>query len=115
MNTVTNLTKSLINAICSSEEYLDYQNAKKLIDSDFDLKSKINSFKAQQINMQIRLSQGDYVSNEEKQNLRDLYTQLIVDDNVDTYLRCEKSIFKTVTSIYDEIVDSIDIDLDFMQ
>lgn len=114
MDNVTNLTKNLINAICSSEAYLDYQTAKKLIDNDFSLKSKLNSFKSQQINMEIKLLQGDCVSNEEKQNLQNFYTELTLNDTIDTYLRCEKTILKTITNIYDEIVEAIDIDLDFM-
>lgn len=115
MNNVINLTKSLIDAIHTSEDYIDYQEAKRIIDSDFELKSKLKSFKTQQINMEIKLNQGTNISNEEKKNLQNLYTEVTLNEAIDTYLRCEKSIFKTVTNIYDEIVDSIDIDLDFME
>lgn len=114
MDNVSNLTKDLINTIKTSEEYLNYQKAKQFINSNLDNKNKVNLFKKMQIQMEIKLRQGINISDFERKELQDMYTDLTLDENINMYLIYEKIVFKTITSIYDELVNSIDVNLDFM-
>lgn len=110
MESVKNLTKNIVEAIHSSEEYLKYQTAKRFIDSDLESKNKIAQFKK----LQFELGAKQNISNEEKMNLQNLYTELMLNENIDNYLTYEMILFKMVSNIYDEIVDSVDIDIDFI-
>lgn len=115
MDNIENLTKNLIDAIRSSKEYLEYQNAKRAIESDFEASNKINSFRKLQINTEIKMKQGIEISNDEKYNLQNMYTELTLDDNIEAYLRCERIVFETISDIYDELVNSIDMNLEFIE
>ncbi len=115
MDNINRITKDLINSIHTSEEYLKYKKYKKIIDDNIELKNKINDFKKMQVQTEVKLTQGIFVSDDEKKELQNLYTELTLNENIDIYLQCEKILFKTIESIYDEIVNSIDISLDFIE
>lgn len=115
MDNIENLTKNLINSICASEEYAIYLKSKKIIDSDLSLKDTINSFKKSQIEMELDLKSGIMVSDEQKRSLQNLYTDLTLNENIDIYFRYERIIFKTIADIYDKLIDSIDMNLDFIK
>lgn len=110
MRIIENITKNLIDAIHSSEEYQSYEHFKNIIDNDLEAKNKINDFKHMQVEMYLKQN----IAENEKENLQNMYSELMLDENIDSYLNYEMRLFKTITRIYDEIVNSVDIDLDFM-
>lgn len=115
MDNIENLTRNLINSIHTSEEYTLYLKAKKYIDGNLSIRDTINSLKKAQIEMELNLKSGVLVSDEEKRKLQNLYTDLTLNENIDIYFRYERIIFETITDIYDNIINSIEMNLDFIE
>lgn len=111
---VDELIKQMINFIYESEEYKEYQRLKKVLEDNIELKNKINYLKKQQLEQELRKRNGEFVSEEEKRRLNELYAELVLDENVSGYLENERIVEDMIVKVYDDLADAVDLSLDFM-
>ncbi len=108
------LIKQMINFIYESERYKEYQRLKKVLENNIELKNKINYLKKQQLEQELRKRNGEFVSEEEKRRLNELYAELVLDENVSGYLENERIVEDMIVKVYDDLADAVDLSLDFM-
>ena len=111
---VDELIKQMINFIHESAEYKEYQRLKKVLEDNIELKNKINYLKKQQLEQELRKRNGESISEEEKRKLNELYTELVLNEDVSTYLENERIVEDMIVKVYDDLADAVELSLDFI-
>ena len=88
MNVYDTVNK-LAQEIKDSEEFKNYKKYKELVKSNQDINEKINKFETLRYEIQISAMQGMEVNKDKEKELQDIYTELLVKENVKEYFDAE--------------------------
>lgn len=88
MNVYDTVNK-LAQEIKNSEEYLKFKEAKKKLDSNNELKVKIDEFEKMRYEVQVLAMQGKQVEEEKNRKLQEMYTILIQNKEIKEYFDLE--------------------------
>ena len=86
---VYDTANKLASEIRSSEEYLNYKKAKKALESNSELKPKVDEFEKTRYDIQVLAMQGKEASEEKNRKLQEMYTMLIQNKEVKEYFDLE--------------------------
>ena len=97
----------LASEIKQSDEYKAYKNAKQQIESNAEIKSKINEFDKLRVDMQKAMLKGESTSNELSVKVQNLYTELYQNEIAKNYLESEMRFSVMVTDVNKIISEAI--------
>ena len=97
----------LASEIKQSDEYKAYKDAKQQIESNAEVKSKINEFDKLRVDMQKAMLKGESTSNELSIKVQNLYTELYQNEIAKNYLESEMRFSVMVTDINKIISEAI--------
>lgn len=97
----------LASEIKLTEEYKAYKNSKEQIESNVEIKSKIEEFDKLRVEMQKAMLKGETNSDELSVKLQNLYTELYQNEVAKNYLESEMRFSVMVTDINKIISEAI--------
>ena len=90
-----------------TDEYKAYKNSKQQIESNAEVKSKIDEFDKLRVEAQKAMLKGEANANELSVKLQNLYTELYQNENAKNYLEAEMRFSVMVTDINKIISEAI--------
>ena len=97
----------LASEIKQSDEYKAYKNSKQQIESNAEVKSKIDEFDKLRVEAQKAMLKGEANANELSVKLQNLYTELYQNEIAKNYLEAEMRFSVMVTDINKIISEAI--------
>ena len=97
---VYNEAHSLAKAIRESEEFKQYEAAKKKVADNPTLIEMINDFQTKQFEMQAKLMMGETASESVNSQIQDLYNIMMKDPLSAQYLQCEVRFSMMMNDVY---------------
>ena len=86
---VYDTANKLASEIKTSDEYTKFKQAKKQLDSNDELKTKIDEFEKMRYEIQVLAMQGKEVEEEKNRKLQEMYTILIQNKEIKEYFDLE--------------------------
>lgn len=86
---VYDTANKLAGEIKTSEEYLKFKDAKQKLDSNNELKKKVEDFEKMRYEIQVLAMQGKEVEEEKNKKLQEMYTILIENKEIKEYFDLE--------------------------
>lgn len=112
MRRIDELKREIIKEILHSEEYKEYRRLQNEIDRQPDLKRQVDEFRMKNFELQNSSDVPDMYSAME--SLNEQYADMRNQDVVNRYLMTEITFCRLVRDVCKDIMDSIDIELDFL-
>ena len=112
MEKLFELSDNLTNAIKSSKCYNDYLMSKERIKKDIDLCREINEFKKLHIDLKKKKNNGENITFDYEKTVSKKYYNLILNEDVKTFLVNEQILVKLIGDIYNHITTECILDLD---
>lgn len=97
----------LASEIKESEEYKTYKDAKQKLNSNMEIKNKVQEFDKLRVDIQKAMLKGESNSNELSVKLQNLYTELYQNEIAKNYLDSEMKFSVMVTDINKIISEAI--------
>lgn len=97
----------LAQEIRTSNEYVEYKKAKQAIESNADLKQKIDEFEKLRYDVQVLSMQGKQVDEEKNRKLQEMYTILIQNKDIKEYFDLEVKFNVMLADINKIIAESV--------
>ena len=97
----------LAQEIRTSNEYVEYKKAKQAIESNTDLKQKIDEFEKLRYDVQVLSMQGKQVDEEKNKKLQEMYTILIQNKDIKEYFDLEVKFNVMLADINKIIAESV--------
>ncbi len=97
----------LAQEIRTSNEYVEYKKAKQAIESNADLKQKIDEFEKLRYDVQVLSMQGKQVDEEKNKKLQEMYTILIQNKDIKEYFDLEVKFNVMLADINKIIAESV--------
>ncbi len=107
MMNIYDTANKLASEIKQSDEYKAYKDSKQQIESNAEIKSKINEFDKLRVDMQKAMLKGESTSNELSVKVQNLYTELYQNEIAKNYLESEMRFSVMVTDINKIISEAI--------
>lgn len=109
MKEVYEAVDNLIDVICETKQYEDYQRVKAKLASEPELKEQIDEFRQRNFNLQI--SDMDSIKlMEETDKFEREYEDFRVNPLVNEFLAAELAFNRMMQRVYDEIMEGIEYD-----
>lgn len=115
MDDIINYAKELSYLIKDSQYYKKYLAAKKTIECDKALASKINDFKKIHLNMEFNKAQGIFPNEDEELMLSNLYSEIMVHHDAREFLEQERQVADLFKNVLDVVLSEAQVDLDFLK
>ena len=97
----------LAQEIKSSEEYTKYKEAKQKIESNQELKTKVDEFEKTRYEVQVLAMQGKEVEEEKNKKLQEMYTVLIQNKEIKEYFDLEVKFNVMLADVNKIIAESV--------
>ena len=97
----------LAQEIRTSNEYVEYKKAKQAIESNADLKQKVDEFEKIRYDVQVLSMQGKQVDEEKNKKLQEMYTILIQNKDIKEYFDLEVKFNVMLADINKIIAESV--------
>ncbi len=97
----------LASEIRSSEEYEKYKKAKQALESNSELKAKVDEFEKTRYDVQVLAMQGKEVEEEKNRKLQEMYTILIQNKEIKEYFDLEVKFNVMIADVNKIIAESI--------
>lgn len=97
----------LAQEIRTSNEYIEYKKAKESINSNIDLKNKVDDFEKIRYDVQVLGMQGKTVDEEKNKKLQEMYTILIQNKDIKEYFDLEVKFNVMLADINKIIAESV--------
>ena len=107
MMNIYDTANKLASEIKQSDEYKAYKDSKQQIESNAEIKSKINEFDKLRVDMQKAMLKGESTSNELSVKVQNLYTELYQNEIAKNYLESEMRFSVMVTDVNKIISEAI--------
>ena len=104
---VYDTANKLASEIKSSEEYKKYKEAKKRLDSNSELKAKVDEFEKMRYEVQVLAMQGKEVEEEKNKKLQEMYTILIQNKEIKEYFDLEVKFNVMIADVNKIIAESV--------
>ncbi len=115
MNTYVDKTKKFILELEKEKAYIDYVNYKNIVEKDSDLKSKLELYIKRRFEIQVDTNYGAYNSYEQLIMLNREYQELLAEPLVQKFLKAELEFSKLMEGVFEEISNSLPLDLSFLK
>ena len=113
MTNLNDAINMLIKAIHESSQYKAYKEIKLKINEDEESR-KLDEFRNQRFKLELKNLNGTIPSQEEFNSVQDAYSSLMMNSDISTFIQAEIELSKFIMEIYNNIGDSLDINLDFI-
>ncbi len=97
----------LAQEIKTSEEYIQYKDAKKKIEANQELKKKVDDFEKTRYEVQVLAMQGKEVEEEKNKKLQEMYTVLIQNKEIKEYFDLEVKFNVMLADVNKIIAESV--------
>ena len=97
----------LAQEIKTSEEYIQYKDAKQKIEANQELKKKIDDFEKTRYEVQVLAMQGKEVEEEKNKKLQEMYTVLIQNKEIKEYFDLEVKFNVMLADVNKIIAESV--------
>ena len=104
---VYDTANKLAGEIKTSEEYLKYKEAKKSLDSNVELKKKVEDFEKLRYEVQLLAMQGKEVEEDKNKKLQEMYTILIQNKEIKEYFDLEVKFNVMIADVNKIIAESV--------
>lgn len=104
---VYDTANKLAEEIKKSEEYKSFKKIKKELENNIELKNKIKEFEQKRQQMQMLTIQGIEPTTEKAQEIQDMYTELLNDQNAKEYFETEMKFSVLIADVNKIIGDAI--------
>ena len=104
---VYDTANKLAGEIKSSEEYKKYKAAKKCLDSNAELKKKVEDFEKLRYEVQLLAMQGKEVEEDKNKKLQEMYTILIQNKEIKEYFDLEVKFNVMIADVNKIIAESV--------
>ncbi len=104
---VYDTANKLASEIRTSEEYTKFKEAKQKLDSNNELKAKIDEFEKMRYDVQVLAMQGKVVEEEKNKKLQEMYTMLIQNKEIKEYFDLEVKFNVMLADINKIIAESV--------
>ncbi len=104
---VYDTANKLAGEIKISEEYLKYKEAKKSLDSNVELKKKVEDFEKLRYEVQLLAMQGKEVEEDKNKKLQEMYTILIQNKEIKEYFDLEVKFNVMIADVNKIIAESV--------
>jgi len=104
---VYDTANKLASEIRQSKEYLDYKKAKENINSNVDLKNKVESFEKTRYEVQLLSMQGENATEEKNKKLQEMYTALVENKEIKEYFDLEVKFNVMLADVNKIIAESV--------
>ncbi len=104
---VYDTANKLAGEIKSSEEYKKYKAAKKGLDSNTELKKKVEDFEKLRYEVQLLAMQGKEVEEDKNKKLQEMYTILIQNKEIKGYFDLEVKFNVMIADVNKIIAESV--------
>ena len=104
---VYDTANKLASEIRSSEEYLNYKKAKDALESDAELKAKVDEFEKTRYDVQVLAMQGKEANEEKNKKLQEMYTILIQNKEIKEYFDLEVKFNVMIADVNKIIAESV--------
>ncbi|NLM12637.1 MAG: YlbF family regulator [Epulopiscium sp.] len=114
MANVNEAVQMLINAIYESHQYKAYTDIKAKLEQDEEVMKRLNEFRNQRFKFESQNLNHSTPSQEHFKALQDMYSSLMMDSDISSFIQAEIDLSKMVLEIYKTISEAIDFNLDFI-
>ncbi len=97
----------LAQEIKTSEEYIQYKDAKQKIEANQELKKKVDDFEKTRYEVQVLAMQGKEVEEEKNKKLQEMYTVLIQNKEIKEYFDLEVKFNVMLADVNKIIAESV--------
>lgn len=97
----------LASEIRQSKEYLDYKKAKQNIESNLELKNKVQEFEKTRYEVQLLTMQGNDAQEEKNKKLQEMYATLIENKEIKDYFDLEVKFNVMLADVNKIIAESV--------
>ena len=104
---VYDTANKLAGEIKTSEEYLKYKEAKENMESNIELKQKVEGFEKLRYDIQVLAMQGKEVEEDKNKKLQEMYTILIQNKEIKEYFDLEVKFNVMIADVNKIIAESI--------
>lgn len=104
---VYDTANKLASEIKSSEEYIQFKEAKKKLESNNDLKAKVDEFEKTRYEVQVLAMQGKEVEADKNKKLQEMYTILIENKEIKEYFDLEVKFNVMIADVNKIIAESV--------
>ena len=104
---VYDTANKLAREIKTSEEYLKYKEAKDNLESNLELKQKVEEFEKLRYDIQVLAMQGKEVEEDKNKKLQEMYTILIQNKEIKEYFDLEVKFNVMIADVNKIIAESI--------
>lgn len=105
----------LADALKNSREFLDFKEAKEMVEKDQKTKEMVFEFKKKQFELQTEQFSGKEPDKEKVANLHNLYNILIANKDISRYFETEYRFSQMISDVYKTLGDAVEMDLDFLK
>lgn len=106
--------REVIQALKSTEEYIDYLNYKALLENKPELLDKVNTFRKKCFEIQVNQNYGQFESFERLLRLKADYQEELQDPIVNAFLEADYRFCHLVQNIFKTMADELDFDIRFL-
>lgn len=104
---VYDTANKLAQEIKTSEEYTKFKQAKKALDSNNELKTKVDEFEKMRYEVQVLAMQGKEVEEEKNRKLQEMYTILIQNKEIKEYFDLEVKFSVMIADVNKIIAEAV--------
>ena len=104
---VYDTANKLASELRSSEEFIKYKEAKDKINSNIEMKKKIEDFEKLRYDVQVLAMQGKEVEEEKNKKLQEMYTILIEEKEIKEYFDLEVKFNVMLADVNKIIAESV--------
>ena len=104
---VYDTANKLASEIRTSEEYTKFKEAKQKLESNNELKTKIDEFEKMRYEVQVLAMQGKEVEEEKNKKLQEMYTILIQNKEIKEYFDLEVKFNVMIADVNKIIAESV--------
>lgn len=108
-------TLAFVEQIKESDLYKEYASYKKYLDSNEELRAKVDDFRRKSFEVQIGHKYGYFNAYENLLRLNQEHEELLEEPLVQSFLEAELKLSRSINEILSLIADEIDLDLNFLE
>lgn len=108
-------TKTFVDKIKASDDYVNYLILKAEIDRDPELSEAVDTFRRKSFEIQIGHQYGYFNAYENLIGLKNEHQDLLGEKAVKEYLQAELKVSKMLSDIMSAFTDEVDFDLNFLE
>ena len=108
-------THELVSAVKASPEYIEFMEAKKIIDTDAQAKQMVKDFIAKQMELEYEMMGGKAEDKAKTEQIQQMYQLIIGNNKASAFMQSYMKFQRLVADIYKILGDSVAEGMDFFE